>query len=1182
MSFTVTFNGQGGNPTPISKLVEYDALYGTLATVSKTGYTFEGWFTEINGGGQQVTSVTLVSIMSNQTLYAKWTPLTFTVTFEAQDFTPDPQSKVVTYDAPYGPLTTAAKTGYVCNWFTATNGLGQQVTATNIVKITSNQTLYANWTPMSFTVTFNGQGGTPSPASKTVFYDSPYGSLATASKTGYTFSGWFTETNGNGDQVTSGSTVQTLTNQTLYAKWTPLTFTVTFEAQDFTPDPQSKVVTYDAPYGPLPTATKPGYVACWFTEPNGQGEPVTSETIVNITSFQTLYANWVVPGVLSIVPNRDDFTYQEGDMTAMYRVILSAPALQNTMVSLVAQYVVDNTSADDCLELTVTNITIGAGFTNSALFSMKIKDGTAKTTSGILIIPTITNVAAQIQYPVTQLATVFIQNVAPDIDTVPTCKPTTTALAPYNAVEIDKPFTFHYKATDITADVNGVPPVSVEFQFQDGTAVTNSGVNGTVTHTFITLGGQSVTMIARDKDGGETQLSFPVTIVPQLPPPSIRVLDKPDGIAENDSTSAKQLTIQLSQAPITCGITNPVVVYLDVTPTTNAVNGRITVPVSVTFYASQTNKTVNFTVQDGTFLSETNGFTVTPRIATGAPGDDVYIQRYSGNIRVQNVAPEFVQPIDGNTNTIATVGQPRTFTWSVRDVAADLPTMSLLWDWGDGTTSTNAGGSGSLTHTYTTTNSSFSVSVTATDKDGDSTNISFYVTVKEPKKIITLPIRPNSTGFNGLTDLGTGTIVATNASSTVWDTEDLYYSFYFSTEAETAQLEAIPTPVPLPDGKQSYFFAWDGSLDIFQDTTHVTHPLSPRSTIIILPQSGSTVTNSAIFTKEFDSRDTELPSGVNNGDLNQDGVPDRFVKRYFVDLAAESWTNATLNDIWFQNLSGVNVDEDYLPVDTSGENQGGLDFRPVAAASTNQSGLAVNAFNAFMEIRGYDGILGTDDDPGTDPTRNDTENDEYPDGWEYWFWYQSKINGRTGLRYNPNSSSQCDIIDSSEIMEAFNPLMPRSSYSNPLWRDDFDNDGILDIEELVLGTDPAKCNNIGFSVWFQAKGLTGVPAELFAEDRNSDGIQNGFEYAFGTNLPLTELLLNIRFVNGRMVVDIPKQDETTTPFVSVELKASTNLTDWTLQTIPAQDTTGKPSNRDWKETTGTLEKAFFKLKAELK
>jgi subtilisin family serine protease len=786
------------------------------------------------------------------------------------------------------------------------------------------------------------------------------------------------------------------------------------------------------------------------------------------------------PANVSVAVNRADLIYQEGDTTARYRVILSAPALQSTMIQLVATYVVDGTSADNCLGLTVTNnIVIPTGLTSSVPYTMTIKDGTVNTTSGILITPTITNAAALLQYPGAYAGIVIIENVAPDIDTVPTCKPTTSALAPYNAIELGKPFTFRYAATDITADLNGTPPITVEFQFQDGTSVTNTSANGTVTHTFNVLGGQSVTMIATDKDGGLRTVTFPITIVPPLPPPSITVFDYPVFIAENDSTSAKQLTIQLSQAPITTGLTNPVVVFLDVTPVNSAVNGAITIPASVTFYSSQTTKTVNFTVQDGTVASATSGFLVTPRIAVGAPGDSVYVQREPGNILVQNVAPLIIQPIDGSTNTIATVGQARTFTWSVRDVVADLPTMQLVWDWGDGTTSTTTGGSGSIAHTYMSASAQLSVSVTATDKDGDYHIISFYVTVKDSKKIIALPIGPNTAGFNGLTDLGTGTIVATNASPTVWDPVDLFYTFYFGASEMSAQLIAIPTPTPLPlSGKQSYFFAWNGPLAAFQDQTHVTMPLAPRSTIINLPSgtigtggatagttlNGNIVQVSAIFTVEYSPNDVEVPAGVNNGDLNQDGVPDRLVQRYFVDPTAGAGggtgNQTTLNQVWFQNLSGFNEDEDYLPVYPTGDNTGVLDFRPVANPYTINS-VAVNAFTAFMEIRGYDGFLGTADDPRTDPTINDTDADGYPDGWEYWFWYESNINGRVGSRYNPFNVAQGDLIGWSEIVAAFDPMSPRSAYSEPLWRDDFDNDGLLDIEEMVVGSDPTNWDTDG-------------------------------------------------------------------------------------------------------------------------
>ncbi|MEI7535484.1 MAG: InlB B-repeat-containing protein, partial [Verrucomicrobiae bacterium] len=127
----------------------------------------------------------------------------------------------VTYDATYGTLATVTRTGYTFNgWFTATGGGGSQVLSSTTVTITTAQTLYASWTPNTYTVTFDGNGGgTPSPTSKSVTYDATYGTLATVTRTGYTFNGWFTAANG-GTQVTSGTTVAMTSAQTLYAQWT--------------------------------------------------------------------------------------------------------------------------------------------------------------------------------------------------------------------------------------------------------------------------------------------------------------------------------------------------------------------------------------------------------------------------------------------------------------------------------------------------------------------------------------------------------------------------------------------------------------------------------------------------------------------------------------------------------------------------------------------------------------------------------------------------------------------------------------------------------------------------------------------------------------------------------------------------------------------------------------------------
>jgi uncharacterized repeat protein (TIGR02543 family) len=123
----------------------------------------------------------------------------------------------------------------------------------------------------------------------------------------------------------------------------------------------------------------------------------------------------------------------------------------------------------------------------------------------------------------------------------------------------------------------------------------------------------------------------------------------------------------------------------------------------------------------------------------------------------------------------------------------------------------------------------------------------------------------------------------------------------------------------------------------------------------------------------------------------------------------------------------------------------------------------------------------------------------------------------------------------------------------------------------------------GFALWANGLGLSGDAVALFGQDRNGDGVPNGFEYAFGTNAPSAGPFLNIRMVNGRPVVETPAQDAATSPYVNLLVLGSTNLTDWTLSVRPSEDTAGKPSNRAWHEPEGARpDKAFFKLEAGLK
>lgn len=69
-----------------NKTITYNSAYGTLDTPTKTGYTFDGWYTSPSGG-TQVTSSTVLSNASDQTVYAHWTSHKLNIRYQAGNTT---------------------------------------------------------------------------------------------------------------------------------------------------------------------------------------------------------------------------------------------------------------------------------------------------------------------------------------------------------------------------------------------------------------------------------------------------------------------------------------------------------------------------------------------------------------------------------------------------------------------------------------------------------------------------------------------------------------------------------------------------------------------------------------------------------------------------------------------------------------------------------------------------------------------------------------------------------------------------------------------------------------------------------------------------------------------------------------------------------------------------------------
>lgn len=228
----------------------YNAL--PLTTVP-TGYSYMGL-----GNGSATATGWYTSKM--QTVIHIYTANKYTVKFDSNYIgSANPASLMVTYAAAYGTLPTVTRTGYYfAGWNTENDGMGSTVTAATIVKVANEHTLYAQWTPMKYTLSFdsNSDGSISSPASRMVTYATAYGTLPTMSWEGHAFEGWNTKVNGTGSTITEEMLVQITGNHTLYAQWSvPIITTSTTANRSISPNSTASSGSSDGVTTPSASAT---------------------------------------------------------------------------------------------------------------------------------------------------------------------------------------------------------------------------------------------------------------------------------------------------------------------------------------------------------------------------------------------------------------------------------------------------------------------------------------------------------------------------------------------------------------------------------------------------------------------------------------------------------------------------------------------------------------------------------------------------------------------------------------------------------------------------------------------------------------------------------------------------------------------------------------------------------------
>lgn len=327
-SYAVTYDGNGntGGTAPVDPNSPYTS--GSNVTILsegslvRTGYTFTGWNTAANGSGTAYAVNDVISnISASVTLFAQWSINTYTVTYDGN--TNDGGTAPVDPNNPYNYNSnvtvlgqgTLTKTNYnFTGWNTASDGSGTAYAeAGTITGIAANITLYAQWSIITYTVTYNGNTNTGGTAP--VDPNSPYNigsnvtvlGQGTLVKTGHTFNGWNTAADGSGTAYAEAGTISSLSaNTTLFAQWTVNTYTVTYDGNGNTGG--TAPVDANSPYNFGSTVTvlantgslvRTGFVfAGWNTAADGSGTNYAATGSVTFTlgaANVVLYARWVVP-----------------------------------------------------------------------------------------------------------------------------------------------------------------------------------------------------------------------------------------------------------------------------------------------------------------------------------------------------------------------------------------------------------------------------------------------------------------------------------------------------------------------------------------------------------------------------------------------------------------------------------------------------------------------------------------------------------------------------------------------------------------------------------------------------------------------------------------------------------------------------------------------------------------------
>lgn len=211
-TYNISYNLNGGSSSYLPNKYNTEQSI-SIPNPTKNGYTFLGW-TSLDLTTPTIDYILPIGSTGNKKYTANWTANTYSITYELNGGTNN-SSNPTTYTMESNTITLkdATRNGYNFSGWYKTSIFSNKVTTIDTGSY-GDLTLYAKWTPISYSINYYLNGGTNSSSNPSFYTVEDTVTFAAPSKTGYAFLGWF-----NGDNKVTGIPSGSTGSVNVEARW---------------------------------------------------------------------------------------------------------------------------------------------------------------------------------------------------------------------------------------------------------------------------------------------------------------------------------------------------------------------------------------------------------------------------------------------------------------------------------------------------------------------------------------------------------------------------------------------------------------------------------------------------------------------------------------------------------------------------------------------------------------------------------------------------------------------------------------------------------------------------------------------------------------------------------------------------------------------------------------------------